>query len=42
MRTHSPNKPKKKFKQTLFACYEADDTLFWDRKGVQMAEFKHQ
>jgi hypothetical protein len=36
MHTYSPNKPKK-FKQTSARKLRA--TVFWDMKGVQMAEF---
>jgi hypothetical protein len=40
MHTHSPKKPKK-FKQTLSAK-KLIATVFWDRKGVLMVEFKQQ
>jgi hypothetical protein len=41
MLTHSPNKPKKKCKQTL-AAIKRMETVFWDRKGVLMEEFMQQ
>jgi hypothetical protein len=40
MHTHSPNRPKK-FKQRLSAS-KLMATVFWDRKGVLMEEFKQQ
>jgi histone-lysine N-methyltransferase SETMAR len=40
MHKHSPNKPKK-FKQTLSAR-KLMATVFWDRKGMLMAEFMQQ
>jgi hypothetical protein len=39
MHTHSPNKPKK-FKQT--SARKPISAVFWDRKGVLMAEFMQE
>jgi hypothetical protein len=39
MHIHSRNKPKR-FKQT--SARKLMETVFWDRKGVQMVEFMQQ